>query len=170
MRAILPIEQVTVVGSSRISRRAAALAADLEASGIDASIGEPASVTEADVVCCCTTSTTPVFADTDLQAGTHVNAVGAYRLDMAELPAASLARALLVVETIEATLSEAGDVAAAIKAGMLPSSDFAHELHTVLSGSVRREHDEQVTIFKSVGLSVEDLIIARAAAAALGIS
>lgn len=167
MQAVLPIETVAVVGSSRTSHRAAALVAELVASGIDARVGDAASVAEADVVCCCTTSTTSVFADADLRAGTHVNAIGAYRLDMAELPPASLARALLVVESIEATLSEAGDVAAAIRAGTLPRIGFAHELRVVLSGALRREEDEQITIFKSVGLSVEDLIVARAAADAL---
>lgn len=166
MRAILPIETVTVIGSSRASRRAAALVAELLADGIDANLGDATSAADADVVCCCTTSTTPVFADGDLQPGTHVNAVGAYRLDMAELPAATLARALLVVESIEATLAEAGDIVAAIEAGALPQAGFAHELQALLSGSVARD-GEQVTVFKSVGLPVEDLIVARAAAAAL---
>jgi alanine dehydrogenase len=167
MRAILPIEKVTVVGSSKASSRAAELVADLRADEIDACIGDAASVCEADVVCCCTTSPTPVFEDADLRTGTHVNAIGAYRLDMAELPAASLARALLVVESIETTLTEAGDVVAAIDASVLPQAGFAHELKTVLHGTIRRESEEQITVFKSVGLSVEDLIVARAAADAL---
>jgi ornithine cyclodeaminase len=167
MRAILPIQAVTVVGSSTGSRRAAELVANLEVDGIDAVVGDAASVSEADVVCCCTTSPTPVFADGDLRAGTHVNAIGAYRLDLAEVPAASLARALLVVESVEATLTEAGDVVAAIEAGALPQAGFAHELQAVLRGTIGRQSDEQITVFKSVGLSVEDLIVARAAADAL---
>jgi alanine dehydrogenase len=167
MRATLPIDAVTVIGSSRASSRAAELVAELCAEGVRASVGDAASVSHADVVCCCTTSTSPVFASADLRAGTHVNAIGAYRLGMAELPAESLAHALLVVESIEATLTEAGDVVAAIEAGILPQAGFAHELKAVLKGTVRRENAEQVTVFKSVGLSVEDLIVARAAADAL---
>jgi ornithine cyclodeaminase/alanine dehydrogenase-like protein (mu-crystallin family) len=167
MRATLPIDQVTIVASSMHSERAGALARALLADGIPAAIGRPSAVAGADVVCTCTTSTDPVFDDRELPAGLHVNAIGAYRLDMCELPAASLSRALLVVESVAATLAEAGDVARAIDAGALPAAGFAHELVDVLSGTVRRSGPEQITIFKSVGLSVEDLMLARAVADAL---
>jgi alanine dehydrogenase len=168
MRALLPIEHVTIIGSSSSSPRAAALVARLLADGVEATVGDPRAVADADVVCTCTTSSTPVFADSDLRPGTHVNAIGAYRLDMCELPVACMSRALLVVESIEATLAEAGDVVGAIEAGALPPTGFAHELHEVVTGSIGRESDQQVTIFKSVGLPVEDLTVARAVADALG--
>jgi ornithine cyclodeaminase/alanine dehydrogenase-like protein (mu-crystallin family) len=164
MRAVLPIEHVTVVGSSNTSARARALVDDLLGSGIEAVLGDPTAAADADVICTCTTSTTPVLADRDLSAGTHVNAIGAYRPDMCELPTESLSRALLVVESIHATLAEAGDVMRAIDRGALPVTGFAHELREVLSGAVTRTSDEQLTVFKSVGLSVEDLILARALA------
>jgi ornithine cyclodeaminase/alanine dehydrogenase-like protein (mu-crystallin family) len=167
MRAILPIEQVTVVGSAPDSPRAVTLVERLRATGVDAATDGPQAVAGADVVCTCTTSTTPVFDDGDLPAGVHVNAVGAYRLDMAELPADTLARALLVVESLEAARVEAGDVVAAIDAGALPPDAFAHSLSDVLSGTVSRSADDQITVFKSVGLPTEDLIIARALADAL---
>jgi ornithine cyclodeaminase/alanine dehydrogenase-like protein (mu-crystallin family) len=167
MRATLPIDRVTIVARSVGSARAGTLARDLLADGIEAAIGRPSAVAEADLVCACTTSTDPVFDDADLPAGVHVNAVGAYRLDMCELPAASLSRALLVVESVEATLAEAGDVARAIESGALPSDGFAHELGDVLSGTIGRSDREQITIFKSVGLSAEDLMLARAVADAL---
>jgi ornithine cyclodeaminase/alanine dehydrogenase-like protein (mu-crystallin family) len=142
MRAVLPIERVTVVGDA-------------------------ATIRTADVICTCTTSTAPVFDDVHVKAGTHINAVGAYRLDMRELPAETLRRALLVVESVGATLEEAGDVVSAIEAGVLPEQGFARELAAVLEGQVHRTDDAQVTIFKSVGLSVEDLILARAIADSL---
>jgi ornithine cyclodeaminase/alanine dehydrogenase-like protein (mu-crystallin family) len=167
MRAVLPIQHVTVVGSSPQSPRVLELVAALQADGVDAVAGDAGAVARADVVCCCTTSSVPLFANAQLTAGAHVNAVGAYRLDMAELPAASLARALLVVESIEATLSEAGDVVAAIADGALPAEGFAHTLSEVLRGEVARRGASQITIFKSVGLASEDLIIARALADAL---
>jgi ornithine cyclodeaminase len=167
MRAVLPIERVTVVGSSAASPRATALVAGLIAAGVDATVGDRSAVAGADVVCTCTTSTAPVFADKDLRPGAHVNAIGAYRLDMCEIPADSLARALLVVESVAATLAEAGDVVSAIGSGALPASGFAFELHEVLTGAVGREDEQQITVFKSVGLAVEDLIVARAAADSL---
>jgi ornithine cyclodeaminase/alanine dehydrogenase-like protein (mu-crystallin family) len=168
MRATLPIDRVTIVASSVGSARGGALVRELLADGIQAAIGRPSAVAGADVVCTCTTSTDPVFDDVELPAGVHVNATGAYRLDMCELPAASLARAVVVVESVEATLAEAGDVARAIDAGALPHAGFAHELVEVLDGTVGRSGPEEITIFKSVGLAVEDLMLARAVADALG--
>jgi ornithine cyclodeaminase/alanine dehydrogenase-like protein (mu-crystallin family) len=167
MRAVLPVERVTIVGSSPDSPRAISLVARLQADGIDAVVGDACAIRTADLICTCTTSTAPLFDDADVPLGTHINAVGAYRLDMQELATATLKRSLLVVESIAAALEEAGDVVGAIEAGMLPPQGFAHELSDVLGGRVRRIDDQQVTIFKSVGLSVEDLIIARAIADAL---
>jgi ornithine cyclodeaminase/alanine dehydrogenase-like protein (mu-crystallin family) len=167
IRATLPIDQVTIVATSMNSRRARALARALVADGIQAIVGRPSAVAAADVVCTCTTSTDPVFDDRELPAGVHINAIGAYRLDMCELPAASLSRALVVVENIEASLAEAGDLARAIEVGALPAVGFAHELADVLRGTIGRSGPEQVTIFKSVGLAVEDLMLARAVADAL---
>jgi ornithine cyclodeaminase/alanine dehydrogenase-like protein (mu-crystallin family) len=167
MRSLLPIEHVTIVGRSLASAAAISLVEALRADGIEAVVGTPGAVAQADVICTCTTSTAPVFDDNDLPAGVHVNAIGAYRLEMAELPAASLARALLVVESAAATLAEAGDVVSAIAAGALPPKGFARELREVVAGEVGRTREEQVTIFKSVGLSAEDLIVARALANAI---
>lgn len=167
MRAVLPIEQITVIGRTPDSPRAGALIEQLRADGLEVSSGGPEAVADADVICTCTTSTQPLFDDRDLRPGVHVNGVGAYRLDMTELPAQTCARSLLVVETIEAALNEAGDIVAAIHAGLLPRDGFAYTLGDVLSGGVSRTSEDQVTVFKSVGLPVEDLIVARALADAL---
>lgn len=167
MRTVLPIERVTVICNSPQSPRAISLITRLQADGVEAQLGSTDAIRTADVICTCTTSTAPVFNDHDVRAGTHINAIGAYRLDMRELASATLQRALLVVESREAALEEAGDVVAAIEAGALPKHGFAAELREVVERSVRRESDDQVTIFKSVGLSVEDLILARAIADAL---
>ena len=164
MRAVMPITQVTVVGGSSDSRRAVTLVDELRSAGIDARLGDRHSVRDADIVCTCTTSSTPVFDDGDLQAGAHINAVGAFRLDMSELPSATLGRAVLVVESLTAALDEAGDVVAGIAAGELPEKGFANELIEVLRGQAGRVDEHQVTIFKSVGLAAEDLIVARAVA------
>lgn len=164
MRSILPLEQVTIVGSAPATPRACALVDVLRAEGLEATLGTPEAAAEADVICTCTTSARPVLPDSAVSPGTHVNAIGAYRLDMAEIAPETLARALLVVESIAATLAEAGDVVAAIAQGTLPSEGFAHPLSNVVRGAVARDSADQITVFKSVGLSVEDLIVARALA------
>lgn len=161
---VLPIEEVTIVGSSPGSPRAAELVERLRADGIEARVGAPEDVGEADVVFTCTTATAPVFDSALLAPGSHVGAVGSFKPTMRELDFELLARALLVVETLEAAGEEAGDLIQALEAGALQGPAFAAELIAVLRGEVRREAPEQVTVFKSVGLPSEDLIVARAAA------
>jgi ornithine cyclodeaminase/alanine dehydrogenase-like protein (mu-crystallin family) len=167
MFAVRPIERVTIVGASSSSVRARDLCGRMSGGQFEIRVGAPEAVSTADIVCTCTTSTTPVFDSRSLAPGAHVNAIGAYRPDMCEIDPALLARAVLVVETLEAAGAEAGDVLAAMKAGALPPKNFAHELADVVRGHVRRVSEEDVTVFKSVGLAVEDLVIARAVAGRL---
>jgi ornithine cyclodeaminase/alanine dehydrogenase-like protein (mu-crystallin family) len=164
MRAVLPIETVTIVASSPASARGHELVARLRGADIEASAGTPDSVAGADVVCTCTTSASPVFNGAAVVRGTHINAIGAYRPDLRELDGSLLARSTIFVETREAALAEAGDILQAIAAGQLPDDDFAYELTDVIAGRARRSSDDQITVFKSVGVAVEDLIIARAVA------
>jgi ornithine cyclodeaminase/alanine dehydrogenase-like protein (mu-crystallin family) len=164
MLAVRPIERVTVVATSPASPRARDLVARMANDGIEIATGAAEDVSSADIVCTCTTSATPVFEGELLPGGAHVNAVGAYRPDMCELDPRLLARASVTVETLEAAEAEAGDVLMAIAAGALPREHFAHELADVVSGRAGRRGDDDVTVFKSVGLAVEDLVIARAVA------
>jgi ornithine cyclodeaminase len=83
---------------------------------------------------------------------------------MCELPVELLGDALLAVETERAAHAEAGEIVRAIEAGVLPASGFAAELSALAAGRVSRRDAAQITVFKSVGLSVEDLIVARALA------
>jgi ornithine cyclodeaminase/alanine dehydrogenase-like protein (mu-crystallin family) len=104
----------------------------------------------ADVVVTATTSRTPVLAGDWLSPGTHVNAVGAPRPDWRELDDAVLHRSKLYVESREAATRESGDV---IAAGRV----FA-EIGEVFSGTrAGRESADEITLFKSVGVAVEDL-------------
>jgi ornithine cyclodeaminase/alanine dehydrogenase-like protein (mu-crystallin family) len=164
MRAVLPIETVTIVASSPGSPRGRELVARLRAAGVDASAGTPDAVAGADVVCTCTTSASPVFDGAAVAPGTHINAIGAYRADMRELDGALLARSTIVVETSDAALAEAGDIIQAIASGQLPGDGFAHELTDVIAGRASRNSKDEITVFKSVGVAVEDLIVARAVA------
>ena len=163
MRAVRAIEHVTIVGGR--SGRAAALVAELESEGITAQLGSAGAVADADIVCTCTTSPTPVFDTALVRPGTHVNAIGAYRPDARELEAALLTRSRVVVETRASALLEAGDVVLAIRDGALDAGAL-HELAAVVRGEVARAEDE-ITVFKSVGLALEDLAVAAAAAAGL---
>jgi ornithine cyclodeaminase/alanine dehydrogenase-like protein (mu-crystallin family) len=160
MRAVRPIERVGIVGSG--GPRAQCLVDDLRSDGIAAEVTDAGAVAEADIVCTCTTSREPVFDGARLAAGAHVNAIGAYRPDTRELEAALLARALLVVETRASALAEAGDVVLGMAEGVVAEGAM-HELSAVVGGTVARTDRDQVTVFKSVGLALEDLVVAVAA-------
>lgn len=161
MRAVRPVDRVTVV--SRTRERAEALAERALAAGLEARVGGPETVAEADLVCTCTTSDVPVFEGSLLQPGAHVNAVGAYRPEARELDDETVRRGRLVVETREAALAEAGDLLIPIGAGVISEADIVADLGEVAHGATVRRGPEDVTVFKSVGVAFEDLVVARAA-------
>ncbi|RKQ92831.1 ornithine cyclodeaminase [Solirubrobacter pauli] len=163
MRAVRTIDHVTIVGGK--SGRAADLVAELTSEGVAAQLGSAGAVADADIVCTCTTSSTPVFDAALVRPGTHVNAIGAYRPDARELEPALLSRARVVVETRSSALLEAGDVVLAIEDGALTDGAL-HELAPVVRGETTWSGTE-ITVFKSVGLALEDLAVAAAAAARL---
>jgi ornithine cyclodeaminase/alanine dehydrogenase-like protein (mu-crystallin family) len=107
----------------------------------------------ADVIVTATTSRTPVLRGEWLASGAHVNAVGAPRPDWRELDDTVLARARLYVDSREATAKESGDV---IAAGAVVA-----ELGEVAAGArPGRQSADEITVFKSVGLAVEDVVTA----------
>jgi ornithine cyclodeaminase len=117
-------------------------------------------VSAADVVCCATTASRPVFDAGWLRPGAHVNGVGAFRLGMVELPPELFARAALVaVDSRDAALAEAGDLVAAIDAGHLGADAFV-EIGTVGREWAATRDPQAITVFKSVGLAIQDVAAA----------
>jgi ornithine cyclodeaminase/alanine dehydrogenase-like protein (mu-crystallin family) len=163
MLAVRPIEDVMVV--SRTRERADGL---VKEAGVNARVGAPDDVRDRDLVCTCTTSATPVFDGSMLAPGTHVNAVGAYRPDLRELDTETIERARVVVETREAAMEEAGDLLIAMKEGAIGQDHVVADLSEVVRGVTVRRTAQDVTVFKSVGVAFEDLVVARAAVDRLG--
>lgn len=162
MVAVRPIAEVVVV--ARSERSAGVLVESARAEGLDARAGTPGDVTDADIVCTCTTSATPLFDGAKLAAGAHVNAVGAYKPDARELDDDAIRRAAVVVEERAAALAEAGDVVGPVSAGVIDASSLVELRDVIRDGRPVAD----VTVFKSVGLASEDLAVATAALAALG--
>jgi len=110
----------------------------------------------ADIVVLATASTTPVIEEAWIAPGTHVIAVGACRPNHHEVPPALMRRALLVVDSHAAAVVESGDV---ILSG---TQDHIHaELGEIAAGrKPGRERADQVTLFKSLGLAIEDIVSA----------
>jgi ornithine cyclodeaminase/alanine dehydrogenase-like protein (mu-crystallin family) len=121
-------------------------------------------IENADILCTATTATKPVFNDSDLKAGTHISAVGSYTPDMQEVPAETLKRAKIFVDSRSAALEEAGDLIQPIRAGLFDESHIRGELGDVVLGRLDgRQSQEDITYFKSVGIAVQDAMAAQVA-------
>ncbi|MCA9934998.1 MAG: ornithine cyclodeaminase family protein [Ardenticatenaceae bacterium] len=121
-------------------------------------------VVNADIVATATTSQTPVFTDANLKPGVHISAVGSYTPDMQEVPAETIARAVVVVDSREASLAETGDLIQPIAAGLFTAEHIHAELGEIVLGRRGgRTSATQVTYFKSVGVAVQDAIAAQLA-------
>ncbi len=118
-------------------------------------------VSDADVICCATTSSVPVFEDEDLKLGTHINGVGSYTPNMQEIPEQTILRSKVVVDSLSSALKEAGDLIIPLEKKMLTESHIQGEIGHVVSGQIPgRESDEEITLFKSVGVAVQDVAVA----------
>ncbi|HTG46519.1 MAG TPA: ornithine cyclodeaminase family protein [Actinomycetota bacterium] len=166
MVAVRPVDEVVIV--SRRPERAQALAAATQARGIRAVVGAPEAVEEAHLVCTCTTSATPVFDGGRLAEGAHVNAIGAYLPQTREVDTRTIARARLVVETRTVAMEEAGDVLLPIAEGAIGPEHVVADLAELARGRAVRTAPGDVTVFVSVGMAFEDLVVARAVLEALG--
>ena len=121
-------------------------------------------VENADIICTATTSLRPVFQDKDLKAGTHISAVGSYRPDMQEVPAETLERAKIFVDSRTASLEEAGDLIQPMQARLFDESHICGELGEVVLEQVPgRQTQDEITYFKSVGIAVQDAMAAQVA-------
>ncbi|MEL6673041.1 MAG: ornithine cyclodeaminase [Bacteroidota bacterium] len=116
---------------------------------------------QASIVCTATTSSEPLFPPEWVQPGTHINAIGAYRPDMAELPLALLKQAHLYLDETKAAWTEAGLLIQARKAGIITARTPKGELGEILLGRIAgRTSEGTITVFKSVGNAAQDLIVA----------
>lgn len=121
-------------------------------------------IENADIICTATTSSKPVFNDRDVKPGTHISAVGSYTPDMQEVPAETLLRARIFVDSRSASLEEAGDLIQPIRAGLFDETHICGELGEVVLGRLPgRRSREEITYFKSVGIAVQDAMAAQVA-------
>ncbi|GAB4504793.1 MAG: ornithine cyclodeaminase [Anaerolineales bacterium] len=161
------IEKVWVFDSD--IERAEALAGEMAGQGNipkDVSVAQTSrqAVEQADILCTATTSRTPVFEDAFLKAGAHISAIGSYLPEMQEIPAETMRRALVVVDSRSAALAESGDLIQPIRAGLFDEGHIHAELGEIVLGrKAGRQSPEQITIFKSVGLAVQDAVAAQLA-------
>jgi ornithine cyclodeaminase len=130
-------------------------------------------VVGADVIVLVTSSPTPVLDNGWVKPGAHVISVGACRPNQREMDPALVARARLFVDSRTAALVESGDVVLGMQEQRFGADHIVAELGELVAGAAGRRNDTEVTIFKSLGLAVEDVTAAdlayrRAAARGVG--
>lgn len=165
VRTVRPIAEVRIVsrGRARAEGLAERLRAMTPAIAYVVHDRIDAAVQDADIICCATTATTPLFSLAELSPGVHINAVGAYTAGMSEVAPEVLARAgVIAVDQIEAALVEAGDLIQALEAGAI-GRERLREIGHLVQGKFTRAPDE-ITVFKSVGLAAQDWAVAGVAA------
>jgi ornithine cyclodeaminase/alanine dehydrogenase len=116
------------------------------------------------VICTCTNSPVPLFDGRLINPGTHINAVGAFTPETRELDAETVAASRVIVDDHTAAGREAGELLIPISEGAITRDHIKGTLSDVVSGRVKgREREDEITIFKSCGLAIEDLAAARLA-------
>ena len=159
MRAVRTLRRVRVWSRTRANaERFARLESVRHGVPIEVADDAEAAVRDADLVCTTTSATEPVLRGAWLAPGVHVNAVGACFAASRELDAAAVARARLYTDRRESCFAEAGDVVIAIRDGAITEDHLLGELGDLFLGRVPgRTSRDDVTLFESLGIAVEDL-------------
>ena len=114
-----------------------------------------------DIICTATPSTEFLFEHKHLKPGVHINAIGSFKPFMREIPNGTIAEAKVVVDSLTACKKEAGDLILASKETSWSFDDITSEIGQIANGDTSgRANDNDITIFKSVGLGFQDLVIA----------
>jgi ornithine cyclodeaminase len=153
LRALHDWERIVVWSRTR---------AHAERLGVEVADTAEEALRDADVVCTTTTARKPVVRREWLKEGAHVNAVGSSIPTTRELDTATMTAAALFVDRRESTLNEAGDYLFAAGEGAIGPEHIRAELGDVLAGLAEgRRSPQELTVFKSLGLAVEDLACAQ---------
>jgi ornithine cyclodeaminase len=126
-------------------------------------VADAAAPAAADLVIVATTSQTPVFDGTSLRPGTTVISVGTNRPHLAEFPASAIKGNKFIGDSRRSILKEVGEFIMPMQAGKLTEADIYGEIGQILNGELPgRESNEEIIVFKSTGLAVQDVITAQA--------
>ncbi|MCF0077400.1 ornithine cyclodeaminase family protein [Streptomyces lomondensis] len=160
VHTVRPLSRLTVVDADprRARDLVETLAPELAEVELCTADDPESAVRDAEIVCCATNATSPLFPESALPAQVHVNAIGAYRPTMRELPDELLAGSTVVVDELDAVLEESGEIIHALESGAL-TREALTELGTALTAA-SPEYGKR-TVFKTVGVAVQDWALAR---------
>ncbi len=157
-----PLTSVRIYSPTKVNRESfAAEATDRFSFPIVATQSAQDAIEGADIVCTTTSSSEPVLLGEWVSNGCHINAVGSSVKWARELDGAAVAMSRLFVDRRESTVSESGDYLSALKEGAIAEDHIVGEVGDIIIGTLPgRESTSEVTLFKSLGLAVEDLAAA----------
>lgn len=160
VHAVRPLRRLTVVDVDlqRAQALVDLLSPELEGTETAVASDVEAAVGQAEIVCCATTATRSLFSESALPSTVHVNAIGAFRPSMRELPDELLADSAVVVDELDAVLEESGEIIQALDAGAITRESLT-ELGPALVAD--RTDRAKRTVFKTVGVAIQDWAIAR---------
>jgi ornithine cyclodeaminase/alanine dehydrogenase len=128
---------------------------------IEVSASAEDAVRDSDIVVTVSTAKEPIVRPHWLKPGVHINAVGSHRPDLREIDGATLARAKIVVDSREAIMAECGDILLALKENSISPDAIHAEMGELLAGGkAGRIDDDEITLYKSVGIAVQDVAAA----------
>lgn len=162
--AVRPIDKVIVWArrGDAAAATAARIAAKLSETGISVEVSTDieTAVRSGDIVSAATRATTGLIDGQWLSPGVHVDLVGGYRPDMREIDDVGLLRSTVYVDDRHAVLSEAGDLTDPILRGVVTPSVVKGDLADLALAQAGRSNDDEITLFKSVGVAASDLAVA----------
>jgi ornithine cyclodeaminase/alanine dehydrogenase-like protein (mu-crystallin family) len=131
-------------------------------SGIEMVYSEDtSSLKEADIICTATNSGSPLFKKDDLKPGVHINAIGSFQPHMQELDPFLLQGARIFVDHAESCLKESGDFIKPLLEGIINNQPVVGEIGDFCLSKIQgRNSDDEITIFKSVGIAIQDYAVA----------
>jgi len=167
--AVRPIRRVSVCGRNPGAGASTVAAVRAQLPGVTVAVSDAGSaVAAADIVCCATSSPTPVLMGAWLRPGTLVDLVGGYLPQERESDDEVVRRSRIFVDTFDGALREAGDILEPLARGVLTRERIEGELSDLVCGRVRgRERADEIIVFKSVGTAIEDFAAAQLVLATL---
>jgi alanine dehydrogenase len=122
----------------------------------------PDEVLGTDIICTASSSSTPLFDGSKVKPGTHINGIGSHTPNARELDTEIIKRSKFIGDSRVACFSEAGDIMIPIKEEVITESHFHAELGEIITGKKPgRESDDEITLFKSNGLAIQDVAAAK---------
>jgi len=177
LRAVCEVRDINKAWAYDINLDAANKFAQLmrEKLGIEVSVADdPEALLQADIICTATSSPTPIFDGSKVRPGTHINGIGSHTPNARELDSAIVRRSKFIGDSREACFNEAGDIIIPFEAGEIQESHYFADIGEIVTGKKDgRVSDEEITVFKSNGLAVQDaatakLVYDKAIAAGIG--